>query len=273
VVVVPVAARAQSPAPDKDAEALAKQLSNPVADLVSVPLQFNWENGVGPSDDNDNMRFILNFQPVVPFRITENWNLIVRFILPYINQPVFNADPNSPAPPLSGATGTGDILASAFLSPAKPTWAIWGIGPAVGLPTTTDPLLGTGKWTAGPTAVVLKQSGPWTYGGLANHLWSYADTGDLERADVSQSFLQPFLAYTTKRAITFTLNSESTYNWEAESGEKWTAPLNAVVSKVTRFGPCPFSLGGGFGYFFEQPEGGPEWKLRLVFTLILPKAK
>ncbi len=267
--LLPALAGAQAAGGDAEAENLAKQLSNPVADLVSVPLQFNWENGVGPSDDDDNMRFILNFQPVVPFKITENWNLIGRFIFPYVSQPVF--DPNSPA--VSGESGTGDIVTSAFFSPAKPTWAIWGIGPVMGLPTTTNPFLGTGKWTAGPTVVVLKQSGQWTYGGLANHLWSYADTGDLERADVSNSFLQPFMAYTTKKALTMTVSSESSYNWEADGGEKITAPLLGQVSKVTRFGPFPFSIGGGFGYFFEQPEGGPEWKLRLVFTLILPKAR
>jgi hypothetical protein len=243
------------------AEDLAKQLSNPVADLVSIPFQFNWENGVG---GQDGLRFVLNVQPVVPFSISENWNMIGRFIVPYLQQPA-ELVPGSLA-----ASGTGDIVASAFFSPKK-GGLVWGVGPVFALPTTTDPLLGSGKWSVGPTAVVLKQTGPWTYGGLVNHLWSVADTSDVERRDVSQSFLQPFLAYTTKAALTFTLQSESTYDAKADSGEAWTVPVNVLASKVTRLGPFPFSIAGGAGYYVESPEAGPDWKLRLVFTVILPR--
>jgi len=245
------------------AEELAKQLSNPIADLVSVPFQFNWENGVGTDDD---LRFVLNVQPVVPVSWNENWNLIGRLILPFVSQPPLSA---------GGETefGTGDVVASAFFSPAAPEGGIWGVGPVFGIPTTSNPALGSGKWSIGPTAVYLKQQGRWTYGGLVNHLWSIADTGDRDRADVNQSFLQPFLAYTTPGAVTFTVNSESTANWEADSGQKWTIPINAVVSKVTGLGPFPMSLAVGAGYFIEAPRGGPEWKLRLAATIILPRAK
>ncbi len=246
-----------------EAEAFAKQLSNPVADLVSLPLQFNWENGVGPQDE---LRFLVNFQPVVPFALNEKWNLIGRFILPVLSQP----------PLASGGEthfGTSDIVLSGFFSPAKSSGAIWGIGPVFGLPTTTDPFLGSGTWQIGPTGVILKQSGPWTFGGLVNHLWSFADTGDTDRADVSRTFLQPFVAYTTKKGVTVTVNSESTADWEAAEGEEWTVPINFLASKITKLGPFPFSIGGGAGVFIEQPTGGPEWKLRTVFTLILPKSK
>lgn len=245
-------------------EDLAKQLSNPVADLVSVPFQFNWEEGVGPQDD---LRFVLNVQPVVPFRLNDDWNLIGRWILPFVSQPQL-------APGGDSASGTGDIVASAFFSPAASEGGLtWGVGPVLSLPTTTDPLLGTGKWSIGPTAVVLKQSGPWTYGGLVNHLWSIADTGDADRADVNQSFLQPFLSYTTKNAVTYTLQSESVANWEADGGEEWTVPINAIVSKVTSFGPFPLSVGAGVGYYAESPTGGPDWKLRFQATIILPRKK
>ncbi len=246
-----------------DAEALAKQLSNPVADLVSLPLQLNWENGVGPQDE---LRFVINFQPVVPFALNEKWNLIGRFILPILSQP-----PLGPG----GEThfGTSDIVLSGFFSPANSRRAIWGIGPVFGLPTTSDPLLGSGTWQIGPTGVILKQAGPWTYGALANHLWSFADTGDTERPDVSRTFLQPFLSYTTKKGVTVAVNSESTADWEAAEGEEWTVPINLLISKITKLGPFPFSMGGGAGVFIEQPIGGPEWKLRAIFTLILPKSK
>jgi hypothetical protein len=266
----PVRAEEAEAGKASDAEDVAKKLSNPIADLVSLPLQFNWENGVGA---NDALRFVLNFQPVVPFSISKNWNLIGRFILPFVVSQPAELGPGTPA-----TSGTGDIVLSAFLSPKK-SRVTWGVGPVFGLPTTTDPLLGSGKWSIGPTVVVLKQQGPWTYGGLANHLWSFADTGDtggsvvVERDEVSQTFLQPFLSRTSKKAITLSVNSESTYNWKADSGQKWTVPVNLSVSKVTRLGPFPFSMQGGLGYYVESPDAGPDWKLRMNFTLILPKGK
>lgn len=246
-----------------DAESVAKQLANPIASLVSIPLQLNWEHGVGANDD---LRTVTNFQPVIPFSMSERWNLIGRMILPFINQP-------SLVPGGASTSGTGDILVSGFLSPTTRHGAMWGIGPAISMPTTTDPLLGTGKWSAGPTAVVLEQAGQWTYGALMNHLWSFADTGDVEREDVSLTYLQPFISHTTKSALTLGLNSEASRNWKASGGEAWTVPINFSVSKVTHLGPFPFSIAVGAGYYIEKPDGGPAWKLRLVGTLILPKAR
>jgi hypothetical protein len=251
------------PAAAGDAESVAKQLANPIANLVSIPLQFNWEEGVGPNDD---LRTVVNFQPVVPFSLNEDWNVIGRMILPYVSQP-------SLVPGAPSASGVSDMLLSLFFSPVKSQVAIWGVGPVVALPMTTDPFLGTGKWSAGPTAVVLKQSGQWTYGALVNHLWSFADTGDIARSDVNQSYLQPFLAYTTKTAVTFSASSEATANWEAASGEEWTVPINISMSKVTKLGPFPFSFAAGAGVFVEKPQSAPEWKLRFTATLILPRAR
>ena len=240
---------------------LAKKLSNPVSDLVSVPFQFNWENGVGP---NKNTRFILNIQPVVPFTLNPKWNLIARVITPLVSQPPLVAG--------GAATfGVSDILASFFFSPAQPRGFIWGVGPVFSLPSTADPFLGTGKWSAGPTVVVLKQAGPWTYGALWNQVWSFA--GDTARGDVSQMFLQPFVAYTSKSAVTVTVNSEATANWKASSGQQWTIPINVLVSKISWFGPFPASYGVGAGVFVEKPTGGPSWKLRAIATVLLPRKK
>jgi len=242
---------------------LAKKLANPVSDLVSVPFQANWDQGVGVDDAT---RFILNIQPVVPVSLTKKWNLIGRVIMPIIGMP----------PLVTGAestSGMGDILASAFFSPADSSRMIWGVGPVVSLPTSTDPYLGSGKWSGGPTVVILKQKGPWTYGVLWNQIWSFADATDADRTEVSQMYFQPFLNHTNKRAVTYTFSSESTANWEADDGEKWTVPIIAQVSKVSSFGPFIASYGVGLGGYIESPEGGPSWKLRAVFTLLLPKKR
>lgn len=163
----------------------------------------------------------------------------------------------------------GDVAQSLFFSPKAPTasgW-IWGAGPVVLLPTGTDELLTADKWGAGPTAVALKQQGPWTYGALANHIWSFA--GDDDRADVDSTFLQPFLSYTTPQAWTFSLNTESTYDWESE---QWSVPINGVVTKVTKIGSQLVSIGAGARYWAESSDGGLEsWGARLVFTLLFPR--
>jgi hypothetical protein len=243
---------------------LAKQLSNPLAALVAVPFQFNWEQGVGYQDGT---RTILNVQPVVPFTLNDKWNLIGRWIMPLVSQPPLT-------PGSASSYGLSDILFSAFFAPSDTKSGLtWGVGPALSLPMTSDPTLGSGQWAAGPTAVILKESGHWTYGVLANQLWSFASTSDATRAKVNKTFIQPFLAYNTPHAVTFTVQSEATYDHEAAGGQKWTVPINFQVSKVSRFGPFPFQMGGGWGYFVDSPDIGPDRKIRVVFSILLPRGK
>jgi hypothetical protein len=251
-------AMTSSPSPPADTGAdLAKKLANPVASLISVPLQANWDFGIGV---NDAYRFTLNIQPVIPLSLNDDWNLIIRTILPVI-------DAESPAPGIEDASGLGDTVQSFFFSPKEPVngW-ILAAGPVALWPTATDTQLGSEQWGAGPTGLALKQTGPWTYGLLFNHIWSYAGDGD--RDDVNATFLQPFCSYITKTKTTFTLNSESTYDWEHE---QWTVPLNFIVSQMFSIGSQPMQASLGARYYAEAPDAGPEWGIRAVITFLFPK--
>jgi len=261
-LAAPAISSGQEAAPAAAAESadLAKKLSNPVSDLVSVPFQFNWEQNVGPAKQT---RFILNVQPVMPFAINKDWNLIARVIVPLVSQPALFAGGEP-------TFGVSDVLTSFFFSPSKGVPFTWGVGPAISLPSTSEPTLGSGKWSAGPTAVVLKQSGPWTYGALWNQVWSFS--GDPARADVSQMFFQPFLAYQATHTVTLTVQSESTANWEADE-DTWTVPINFLVAKLSSFGVFPASYQMGFGVFPVHPDIGPSWKIRGAIVILLPRRK
>lgn len=248
-----------APAGGESAE-LAKKLSNPISNLVSVPFQFSWEQGAGP---NKATRFILNVQPVMPFAITKSVNLIARVIVPLVSQPVLIA---GGAPTF----GVSDVLTSFFFSPSKPSSFIWGVGPVISLPSTSEPTLGTGKWSMGPTFVALKQSGRWTVGALANQVWSVG--GATNRKDVSQFFVQPFLAHVSKSLWTITLSSESVANWKADK-DQWTVPIILSAAKLASFGIFPASYMLGVGVYAVRPDGAPSWKLRGQITVIMPKKK
>jgi len=235
---------------------LVKQSLNPVASLVSMPFQNNWDFGIGPSDA---MKYTLNFQPVIPITLNDDWNLITRTIVPTIYL-------ESTAPGVGSKFGLGDITQSFFLSPKEPVggWILGG-GPALLYPAATDSALGSGKWGAGPTVVALRQEHGWTYGILANQIWSYAGWGS---QNVNATFLQPFVSYTTKTHTTFGLNTESTYDWE---GGQWTVPLNFMLTQMLKIGKQPISVQLGYRYYAEGPSGGPSWGLRFAVTLLFPK--
>lgn len=235
---------------------LAKQLANPISSLISVPIQSNYDFGIGPGDGT---RSYTNIQPVIPFSLNENWNLISRTILPVVDVE------GTQLGGAGDAFGLGDTVQSLFFSPQQ-SEPIWGLGPVFLIPTATDSLLGAEKWGAGPTGVVLKQSGPWTYGMLANHIWDFA--GDESRAGVNATYLQPFVSYITPTRTTFGVAFDSTYDWRLD---QWTAPLNFSVSQLVKLGDQPVQVFGGARWYLDKPAGGPEWGLRFGMTFLFPK--
>ena len=249
---------ADEPSATDQAADLAKKLSNPVAALISVPFKLDYDTGIGSANAD---RYVFVVQPVIPLSLNEDWNVISRTIVPFIHA-------DSPVQGGSSLSGIGDVLQSFFFSPKASTsggW-IWGVGPAFSMPSASKDPLGTEKWSIGPTVVVLKQDSGWTYGLLANHLWSVG--GNSKRADVSATFVQPFLSYTTKRFTTFTLNTESSYDWTAR---QWTVPINLSVSQLVRIGKQPVSFAFGVREYAQTPTGGPDWGVRFNVTLLFPK--
>lgn len=234
---------------------LACKLTNPFSDVVNVPINQNPDFGIGA---DHGWRYTLTVQPVIPFAINREWNIISRSVVPFISQ---HSDGRSD-------TGLGDIAQSFFLSPKHATeegW-FWGAGPIFLLPTATEDRFGADHWGTGPTAGLLKRSGPWTVGALMNHTWSLS--GHAGREDLNATFLQPFIDFTTDSKTTFSLNTESTHDW---TQNQWTVPLNLVVRHLFKSGNHQVSLAVGARYYAEGPEGGPKWGARLGVTLVFPK--
>lgn len=241
----------------QDVGDLAQKLANPLANLISVPIQNNFDFRAGPDDDG--FAFTANIQPVIPITLNGQWNIISRTIMPIVYRDYL---------PGGDAGGLGDINASFFLSPREPGpgGLIWGFGPVVLLPTATDDYLGAGKLGLGPTAVGLVQKGPWTVGMLANHIWSVV--GPSGRQDVSISLMQPFLSYNFGQGTSVTLSVDSTYDWV---NEQWNVPINLGVSQVFTVGKQAMSFQVGGRYYPEAPDGGAEWGLRTTITFLFPK--
>jgi hypothetical protein len=244
---------------------LAAKLANPLAAMISLPFQNNFDWGGGPNGDG--FQWKMNVQPVIPMSLNDDWNLIVRTIIPVISQ---NDIAGTPENPSGSQTGLGDIVASAWLSPVEPTaggW-IWGVGLASLIPTGTDSnnFLGGNQWGLGPTAVALKQKGALTIGGLVNHLWNVGGTDG--RPEVNATFIQPFINYIPGGGWTFGLNSETTYDWDAG---QFTIPINVFVNKMVKLGETHGQLQFGGRYYADKGDLGPNWGLRASLILLFPQ--
>jgi hypothetical protein len=242
--------------------ALQKATQNPVASLISVPVQDNTNFGVNPGYRTQN---VLNIQPVIPIGISKDWNLLVRWIMPVVYQPV----PNAPGAPETGEYGLGDMTPTFFLSPKHPGKFIWGAGPVFQLPTATNTYLGQGKLGLGPSVVVLTQPGHWTLGVLANNIWSVAGSGS--RPDVNQFLFQYFINYNLKKGYFITWQPTLTANWEATNGNTWTVPFGGGLGRIMKLGNQPVSITGQFYGNAVHPVGTPSWSMRLQIAFLFPK--
>jgi hypothetical protein len=243
------------PAVAADTAELAKQVANPIASLISVPFQNNFESGLGPAEDI--ARYTLRVQPVIPTKLNQDWNLITRPIFSYLS--------------LSGGasqSGLDDTQLQFFFTPnqVQPGELMWGAGPILLLPTAADAALGTEKWGIGPSVCLLQQDGGWTKGLLMTHLWSVA--GNASRGDISFSYLQPFISHSTKTGTSFTFSSESDYDWL--SGES-NIPLIAGVGQILPIAGHYFSFSASAIYHLQSPIKISPWAGRVAVTLLLPK--
>jgi hypothetical protein len=255
---VPTSAGA-APSEESATASLQKAVQNPVASLISVPLQNNANFSYGPYNRTQD---VLNIEPVIPIKLSENWNLIARIIQPLVWQPYPNQN-------TGGEYGLGDMNPTFFLSPAKPGKLIWGVGPAFVIPTATSTILGQGKLSMGPSVVLLAQPPHWTLGVLINNVWSVAGSGG--RPPVNQMLLQYFINYNLKKGWYLQMAPIITANWRASSGNIWTVPVGGGVGRIMKLGFQPINWQAEFYGNAVYPSGGSSWTMRMQIAFLFPK--
>jgi hypothetical protein len=246
---------------EMSAEELAKLAQNPVGNLISVPFQNNTNLNYGPEKGTQN---ILNIQPVIPISVDKDWNIITRTILPVISMPALSPD-------IGGTNGIGDIVLTAFLSPANPGEWIWGAGPVVQIPTNSTAELGNKNWGLGPSVVVLHldHGSPWVYGALVNNIWSL--TSNKQGGSYNNGLIQPFVNYNFPDGFYLTSAPILTVDWKAESSQQWTVPVGGGVGKIFHLGKLPVNTQISAYYNVVKPDFGANWQIRAQVQLMFPK--
>jgi hypothetical protein len=259
-VAVGSSAYAQEPgAAQPDPAALAKRTQNPVGDLISIPLQFNFNTG---GDLSDATLFNLNIQPVIPFKATADWNVIARAIVPIDSVPGSTGTSDS---------GVGDIQLQLYLTPSKPGAFIYGVGPVFSFPTATAAPLRSGTWAAGLGFVALTMKGPWVIGGLINQYWPLSDTGGEPKTNLL--VLQPAVNYNFGGGWALSFSPAVTANWDASAGNQWTVPLGLGITKTTIFSGRPMNVGLQYFGNVERPAGSAGYQLRFAISLLYPEKR
>jgi hypothetical protein len=242
---------------------IAKTAQNPIANVISVPFENDFYPQTGIKKEHE---YVLQMKPVVPIRLSNDWNLITRTIIPIIQTPEL-------APGINGKDGLGDIQESLFFSPTKagPGGIIWGAGPVISAPTATENIYGTKKLSLGPTVVVLKIQGHWLYGALTQNYWSVA--GPRTRPDVNQFLTQPFVNYNLPHKWYLVSSPVITANWEVKPGERWTVPVGGGVGKIVHFGKVPVNISTQFFRNVERPNGTSPWSARFQMQFLFPQKR
>jgi hypothetical protein len=256
--VVPACAQESS---EKQTSEIAKQAQNPIANVISVPLENDFYPHTGMDKEDS---YVLEMKPVVPFKLSNDWNLITRTVIPVAQVPDL-------APGVNGTSGLGDVQTSLFFSPAKVGKVIWGAGPVISLPTATEDILGTKKLSIGPTAVVLSIQGHWLFGALVQNLFSVA--GPSQRPDVNQMLMQPFVNYNMRHGWYLTSSPVITSNWEVDSNRRWTVPVGGGVGRIVHFGKLPVSTYAQIFRNVERPDGTTSWSARFQMTFLFPQKR
>jgi len=239
-----------------DSESLAKAAQNPLASMISLPFQNNTNFDYGPDDDVQN---ILNIQPIWPFKLNDDWNLITRTILPVMSVPALT-------PGGSRTTGLGDTTFTGWFSPSAASKWIWGAGPVLVLPTSSDDELGSGEWSAGASVVILTMPGKWVLGSLISNVWDVSG-GE----DVNFFTWQPIVNYNLSDGWYLAFVPVITANWEADSDQRWTVPVGGGVGKIFRIGKQPINMSGHVYYNAIKPDIVGDWTLRIQFQLMFPR--
>lgn len=238
---------------------LAKKSQNPIGAIISVPFENNTEFDVGPEEGTVN---VLNIKPAIPLNLNENWNLINRGVIPVIYQEERFAGEGS-------ESGLGNITYQAFLTPAQPGKLLWGIGPAITLPTATDDRFGPDQYTAGPAIILLAKPGPWLFGALIQNSWDFA--GDNDEEDFNSLSFQYFINYNFPSGWYLTSTPTISANWEESSDDRWTIPLGGGVGKLVRFGKQPVDMRIQTFYNVESPDNSADWTIQAQVKFLFPK--
>jgi len=256
-----VQASATAAKPEQESSDIAKAAQNPIAHMISVPIENDFYPQTGMNKEDE---YVLEIKPVVPIPLSKDWNLITRTIIPVIQTPEL-------APGINGTSGLGDIQESLFFSPTKAGLGgiIWGAGPAISAPTATEHIYGSGKTSIGPTVVVLKSQGHWLFGSLAQNLWS-VEAGPKDRPAVNQMLLQPFVNYNLPHKWYLTSSPIITANWKLDAG-RWLVPVGGGVGKIVRFGKVPVNVYGQFFGNAEYPNGTSKWSARFQMQFLFPR--